>query len=516
MACPNCDWGITNLGGATSNEFSLLDVGEMGGLVGLGTVVPGAACFLQTNWTHYAVSFRPENGAWNWWVDGKWRGSAINPVAWTNGWQPDGAVVLRFIEWLPWQSKLDMDRLAVWQRELSDIEIHNDHLAWYVRRIGVTVDPPFTLSMTAADLPVAIPDTVTAITSGDAVIRKEVTATTMHDKQIDVHVTRGFPSWGLAAGPTNVATLAANGRLTHVSDGTATVTLSATNNGGGYTTTQSLSVALATGSATTYSWTGGVPGSVRAACIDWITPRLAAGGNATRFSTIDHGATNYVLDTSCWATGLDLSCIPVWNSANLTPEFAPTLISPESGLAVNHAYLANGTTVRWATEGGGIVERTILSQQSVWGDLRAFRISAPITNILPAALMTTAITNLFASQTNGNANGGTGFRVPAVTSDQQLRASVRDVESLNGYAVFRQPEDTNRLAYYWPAIGGDSGAPEFLVISNTPVLLSVYHWGGAGAGENVGLLYNAITNVTRQLGDTNTITGFDFSGYSTY
>lgn len=518
LACPDVDVAITNIGGPATNRFLVLDANNSGGSTGGIALNTNSWSFLDGNWHHYAACYEPRVKGWTYWKDGKRLGTATaSDAVWTNGWNYDSVMILNGISFLAWRdSRMDMDRFAAWHRKLTDAEVHADYLSWRVRRFGVTADAPYTLALSALDLPVAIPDTVTAVTTNDAILRKEVTAVTKHDKQIVVSVSRGFPTWGMTAGPTNIATLDGSGRLTHVSDGAATVTLSATNNGGGFTSTHTLGVTLATDGVTTWSYTGAVPGSVRAATLDWITPALAAGGEIGRFSTIDHAATNYVRNAACWATNVDLGCIPVWNSATDNSEFSPTLISPESGLACNHAYPGIGSRVRWVTAAGEIVERSILASQQVWNDLRAFRLSEPITNITPAGLF--ASTNLFAVHTNGLSGGAQcrGYRIPVVSSDQFMRASVRDIYHMGAMTAFIQPVDAARLAYFTAAISGDSGSPSFMIVSNKPILIAVYTTGGAGTGPGIPTLYDAVTNICRQLGDTNVISAYDTSGFITY
>lgn len=518
MVCPNVDHSITNLGGATTNQFLVLDANNTG-FTGGASAQGGLWGNLETNWQHYAVCYNSVERQWTYWRNGKLYGITNSNASYTNKWTVDSCMIISAMAFVPWNNRFDMDRLAAWHRELTDAEIQEDYLSWAVARFGVTEDPPYSISITSEDQSVTPPDSQEDLVVGDAVILKEVKDATKHNKRIIVTATRGYPEYGISAGPTNVCSIDGDGNLTHIEDGAATVTVNATNTGRlAYTSVHTYSTALATESTTTYSYTGGVAGSIRSAAIDWITPELAAGGDITMFSTDNHATTSYVRNASCWAAAVDLSCIPVWNSATDNSEFSPTLISPLSGLACNHAYPGNGSTVRWVTSGGAVVERTIVDSRQVLNDLRAFSLSAPITNITPAGLF--ASTNLFSVHTNGvGAAQYRGYRIPAVSSDQFLRATVRDVQHFsgpNGGTWFVQPVDTNRLAYYTSAISGDSGSPSFIIVSNSPVLIAVYTTGGAGSGPCIPALYDSITNVCRQLGDTNTISAFDTSGFTTY
>ncbi|MFZ4397186.1 MAG: hypothetical protein ACOYOU_16345 [Kiritimatiellia bacterium] len=523
LACPNYNWDMPTSWQLKSNEFVSLDINEMSGVTNGPQFNPASGCILDTTWSYHAACYEPAAGRWTWWTNGRRTGSITKPATWTNAWQPGGVIFLGHMKLGGWNVRYDMDRLACWERKLTDTEIHQDYLDWFTQRNGITVDPPYTLSMSVSDLPVNPPDTVTAVTSGDALLRKETKGNTKHDKQVAVQVSRGFPIWGLTVSPTNVATINAAGRITHVDDGAATVTLLASNACGTYSTTNTLSVTLATEGVTVYAYTGGAPGSVRSACLDWIAPRLTNGGDIAGFSTLNHATTNYVRNTNSWARGLDLACVPVWNSQSAGPQHSPTLISPETAIGCNHASLANGTTVRWITTNGVAVERTVtasMSAQEEWpyGDARVFRLSAPITNITPAPMMTGTFTNRFAEQTTGIVYYKLrGYGIPAVTQDQFMRITVRDVQEFSAKGVtYMQPTDTNRLALFQNVISGDSGSPGFLVISNTPVLISVYTFGGPGSGPSMGAYFNSITNAARIMGDTNTITGFNLSGFTGY
>ena len=70
--------------------------------------------------------------------------------------------------------------------------------------------------------------------------------------------------------------------------------------------------------------------------------------------------------------------------------------------------------------------------------------------------------------------------------DQEEKALVTELRALGNIADFVKPGlHLNRLKFYEDLVIGDSGAPAFLIINDTLVLLTTITQGGAGNGTFV-------------------------------
>jgi hypothetical protein len=109
--------------------------------------------------------------------------------------------------------------------------------------------------------------------------------------------------------------------------------------------------------------------------------------------------------------------------------------------------------------------------------------------------------------------------LPCLCLDQEEKALVTDLSSLGSSANFVAPSQLNfaqRLAFYEPKIGGDSGNPAFLIVNDELVLLTVWTFGGAGAGTFVTPQIAAINAMMTALGGGYQLTEIDLSGFPTY
>jgi hypothetical protein len=102
---------------------------------------------------------------------------------------------------------------------------------------------------------------------------------------------------------------------------------------------------------------------------DAITATMAAaiagGGQVTLYTGQDHAAPTYTRNPACWAyAACDMTCHSPWNSKT-AHQAGATLVHPRIAITVDH-YLGNGnaglwsgTTFRWITAGGTVVDRTV-------------------------------------------------------------------------------------------------------------------------------------------------------------
>ena len=120
--------------------------------------------------------------------------------------------------------------------------------------------------------------------------------------------------------------------------------------------------------------------------------------NVSIYTSMNPATTNYVRNTSRWASGFDLTCIAVYNSYEDGSQMAGTLISPRHVVFANHYYPPNGTEL-WFVANDNTVVRRVLSN-SVQINLTDIRIGVldsdvPTNLITFARVLPSSYTNYF-------------------------------------------------------------------------------------------------------------------------
>lgn len=115
---------------------------------------------------------------------------------------------------------------------------------------------------------------------------------------------------------------------------------------------------------------------------------------------------------------------------------------------------------------------------------------------------------------------GSEQHIPLLTLDQEEKALVTDLFNVgsagNGSTNCVAPDDPQRLTFYENKVTGDSGNPACLIIDGGLVLLTVWTFGGAGAGTSVTAYKAQINTLMAQLGSGYQLTEIDLSGYPSY
>lgn len=315
---------------------------------------------------------------------------------------------------------------------------------------------------------------------------------------------------------TDVATVDADGYVSHVSNGDATITATA----GGLMKSLPLTFSSATG-ATSDALTSYVTGSLAANITAAVDSRIdgKSPSSALRvFTTQDHAGGVYLRNSACWAADLDLTPISPWNSVGANTR-AGTLVSPRHVIFAAHYPAIAGMTIRFVQADNTIVTRTVTavlthpSYVPYFPDIQVGVLSSDVPEGITFARVLPAdwaehlpLLNLVRS-------------LPCLCLDQEEKALVTDLSNLGNSANFVAPSQLNfaqRLAFYESKVGGDSGNPAFLIVNDELVLLTVWTYGGAGSGTFVTPQIAAINAMMTALGGGYQLTEADLSGFPTY
>lgn len=305
-------------------------------------------------------------------------------------------------------------------------------------------------------------------------------------------------------------------RWTWVSNGTATLRMATSS----AVYTSAVTTSTATG-ATVDTYLSTTAGSLREhteTAVDALLAGKTASTALAIFSTQDHAGGTYTRNTSCWASGVDLTPISPWNSSGGAHN-AGTLISPRHVLFASHYLPAAGSTIRFIKADNTVVTRTITAMQSL-SDSQAYYpdLTVGVLNSdVPAGIdYARVLPDTWASYLPTLAVRP----VPALSTDQEEKLTVREMTSLSvapgNRVFFATPADPQRRAFYEDVVAGDSGNPAFLLVNNKLVLVTVWTGGGGGMGTHVAGFRTAVNAAMTALGGGYSLTNVDLTGITSY
>lgn len=197
------------------------------------------------------------------------------------------------------------------------------------------------------------------------------------------------------------------------------------------------------------------------------------------FSTQNHSTPSYVRSATCWAADFDLTCASPWNSGNANL-WAGVAITPRHFVHAQHAFVANGSTIRFITADNTVVTRSVVSGMQVGSsDIRVSLLNSDLPDtITPAKLLPDDWSHWITTPDNGSNRTACGFL------NQEEKIFVGDLVELAAslFSVWA-PTDSQRLDFYSLPISGDSGNPIFLFPHGETVLIGC--WGTAVDGASL-------------------------------
>lgn len=265
------------------------------------------------------------------------------------------------------------------------------------------------------------------------------------------------------------------------------------------------------------------PGTLAEAITAGVDSRIGGVFDPNRMSGFlvqDHGAVEYARNPDLWCADVPdlLTCSSPWNSAGGATR-AGTLVSPRHILFAAHYQIPVGATLRFVAIDGTVVTRTLTASTAhpdylpYYPDLVVGLLDADVpagigfASVLPADL-TSLMPSFMTPQ---------GVRFPAVGLDQFENFTVADWYLERHESVMTYPaENSPRFDYFRSKIVGDSGNPCFLIVGNTPVLLTLWTYGGPGSGTSVRYHQEWINEAMSALGGGYQLTILDVAAYPVF
>ena len=186
----------------------------------------------------------------------------------------------------------------------------------------------------------------------------------------------------------------------------------------------------------------------------------------------------FILNTNCWAYGIDTSCVSMWNSGAKN-EKAGTAISKRHVLAAAHHFLGIGWELYFCGTDENIYTNRVAGSRVVSGtDIQIVSLQ----NELPDA-----VTPAYLLPTNFHEYIWTGKYLPVLRFDQDERCIVNEIADGLPFVgtpyvdearfVASYPQIESRRPFFAYTRSGDSGNPTFLILGDLPILLGAAHKG---------------------------------------
>lgn len=270
-------------------------------------------------------------------------------------------------------------------------------------------------------------------------------------------------------------------------------------------------VASQTQPATVDTFSSWATGSLARHCTDQINALTATKTQLNVFNqTSWFTPPDFVRNSQCWASGVDLSCASPWNN-QAGALYAGTLISPRHVVFCEHAsfYPSNGATITFVSAAGTVITRTVTSSvQAGVADIRVALLNADVSGGVTFAKVLPSNWGDYLPGLDYSAT------IPVLCLNQTERASISACRQLayrfdNVYA-------TAYPNFYRDIVLYDSGNPAFLIVNNAPVLLGVFSGGGAGHGAFLSYHASAVNAAMTALGGGYQLTTVDLSGFTNY
>lgn len=214
------------------------------------------------------------------------------------------------------------------------------------------------------------------------------------------------------------------------------------------------------------------------------------------FSLADHATPRYQRNEASWTAGLDMTPISPWNSHG-GERVAGTLVSPRHIVYATHFQMPVGTRVRFVAKDNSVVERTIAAKispqytQTYFPDITVALLDSEVPDSIAFARVLPEDWRRYLEERPN---------LPCLTTDQEEKALVTNLQHLGDYASFNRPAEGPEKDFFENIIAGDSGNPAFMVVDDQLVLLTVWTFGYGGSGTSIEHQRNQINLMMRNLG----------------
>jgi hypothetical protein len=211
------------------------------------------------------------------------------------------------------------------------------------------------------------------------------------------------------------------------------------------------------------------------------------------------GSNSFVRNPGIWiGPKVDLSAISAYSdkSDGFGTKFAVTAISPQHCLGAAHCAAAVGTHYNFVGADNVTVMRTIVARANPVDDVEVYLLNQPLPpGVRPMRILPRDWYDYL--------RAGSDLEMPVLFINQHNRLYAAEVAGItpgpNPIVVCHLPLGRKRQQFNTQIISGDSSFPEMVLVRGQPAILSLWHFGGYGAGPLEAAHYDEINAAMKKL-----------------
>jgi hypothetical protein len=216
-------------------------------------------------------------------------------------------------------------------------------------------------------------------------------------------------------------------------------------------------------------------------------------------SAANMGYNVFARNRNLWiGSKVDLTAISAYSDQPVCfgTKFALTAISPIHCLGANHCALNIGTHLNFVGADNTTVTRSIVASLNPVGDIRVYLLNQPLP---PSVTPMHILPRDWVAYLRANVP----LHLPAIFINQSNLLYCAEAYGItpgpDPQVIYQGPTTAQRVAFNTKIISGDSSFPEMVLVDGTPAILSLWHFGGYGAGPLEAAHFDAINTAMRQL-----------------
>ena len=195
---------------------------------------------------------------------------------------------------------------------------------------------------------------------------------------------------------------------------------------------------------------------------------------------------------------VDLTAIAAYNTGgdSYGTKFEITAISPLHCLGAAHAAAKIGEVFNFVGADNTTVTRTVIARLNPVDDIEVYLLNQPLpSSVTPMSILPRDWASYL--------RPATPLHLPVLFINQANRLYCAEAFGIASgkepQVIYQAPTTPGRVAFNTQVISGDSSFPEMMLVNGTPAILSLWHFGGYGAGPLEPAHFDAINAAMRQL-----------------
>jgi hypothetical protein len=222
---------------------------------------------------------------------------------------------------------------------------------------------------------------------------------------------------------------------------------------------------------------------------------------SSQASVTNMEANVFVRNPNVWiGTNVDLTAIAAYNTKDdaFGTKFEITAISPIHCLGAAHAAPKLGTKYNFVGADNRTVTRTIAAELNPVDDVEVYLLDRELPpSVTPMRMLPRDVATYLPP--------GAELGLPVIFVNQRNWLYCGEAAGImpgnDPLVVYRAPLGRARQAFNTQVISGDSSFPELVLVNGVPAILSLWHFGGYGAGPLEAAHFDAINAAMRKLSE---------------